>query len=108
MTWTVETLNATVDQEIAALPADMRARFDRISQLIATFGLENVGLPHVRPIEGPLWEMRMKGKDGISRALYVTAKQKRVVIVRVFVKKTEKTPRREIELALARAKEIER
>jgi phage-related protein len=42
----------------------------------------------------------MKGKDGISRAVYVTAKGHRVVVVRVFVKKTQKTPRRENEIAL--------
>jgi phage-related protein len=48
-----------------------------------------------------------EGRSGISRALYVTAVGRRVVIVRVFVKKTEKTPRREIELALARAKTVE-
>jgi phage-related protein len=57
-------------------------------------------------LRGPLWEMRMKGRDGISRALYVTAVGRRVVVVRAFVKKTEKTPNREIELALKRAKEI--
>jgi len=107
MTWTVETLNATVDEEVEALPADMRARLVRIASLIATAGLENVHEPHIKHIEGQLWEMRMKGKDGISRALYVTAKQKRVVIVRVFIKKTEKTPRREIEIALTRAKEVQ-
>ncbi|UJB73472.1 type II toxin-antitoxin system RelE/ParE family toxin (plasmid) [Acaryochloris sp. 'Moss Beach'] len=49
----------------------------------------------------------MKGRDGISRALYVTAKPQRVVIVRVFIKKTQKTPRKEIKLALKRAREIE-
>ncbi|MCZ6483683.1 MAG: type II toxin-antitoxin system RelE/ParE family toxin, partial [Alphaproteobacteria bacterium] len=32
MTWTVETLNRTVDQELAALPADFRARFSRIAE----------------------------------------------------------------------------
>jgi phage-related protein len=47
----------------------------------------------------------MKGKDGIARAVYVTASNQRVV-VRVFPKKTQKTPRREIELAHARAKEV--
>lgn len=107
MNWTVETLDTTVDEEIAALPADMRARLSRISTLIEEFGLERVHEPHIKHLEGALWEMRMKGKDGISRALYVTARQKRVVIVRVFVKKTEKTPRREIELALRRAKEVQ-
>jgi len=63
--------------------------------------------PHVKHIEGRLWEMRLKGRSGISRALYVTVVGRRVVIVRVFVKKTEKTPRREIYLALARAKSVQ-
>ena len=49
----------------------------------------------------------MKGKDGISRAVYITAKGRRVVIVRVFVKKTQKTPRREIEIAMQRAQEVQ-
>lgn len=107
MTWTIETLNATVDEEIEALPVDMRARLVRIAELIATVGLENVREPHIKHLEGALWEMRLKGKDGISRALYVTARKKRVVIVRVFIKKTEKTPRREIEIALTRAKDVQ-
>jgi len=78
----------------------------RIAQLIEAKGLEHVGEPHVKHIEGYLWEMRLKGRGGISRALYVTATGWRVVVVRVFVKKTEKTPRREIDLALSRAKSI--
>ena len=69
-------------------------------------GLERIREPHVKHLEGPLWEMRMKGQDGISRAIYVTARGRRVVVVRVFVKKTRKTPRRELDLALERAKEI--
>ena len=48
----------------------------------------------------------MKGKDGISRAVYVTAIGRRVVVVRVFIKKTQTTPAREIELALKRALEV--
>ena len=106
MTWTVETLNAVVDAELEELPADMLARFHYISQLIEEFGLERVREPHVKHLRGSLWEMRMKGKDGISRALYVTAVGRRVLVVRVFIKKAQKTPNREIELALKRAKEI--
>ena len=106
MAWTVETLNSDVDAEIEELPADMRARFVHISRLIEEFGLERVRGPHVKHLSGPLWEMRMKGRDGISRALYVTAVGRRVIVVRVFIKKTEKTPSGEIELALKRAKEI--
>ena len=105
--WSVETLNENVDEELQALPADMRARFSRICQLIATVGLDRVGAPHVRHLSGPLWEMRMSGRAGISRALYVAVREeRRVVVVRAFVKKTMKTPRREIDLALRRAKEL--
>jgi phage-related protein len=106
MAWTVETLNETVDAELAALPADMRARLVRISELIESVGLPNVKEPHVRHIRGHLWEIRLKGKAGIARALYVTTKEQRVVILRAFIKKTEKTPTGEIELALQRAKEL--
>jgi len=84
----------------------MRARFVYISGLIQEFGLERVREPHVKHLQGPLWEMRMNGKDGISRAIYVTASGQRVVVVRVFVKKTQKTPRREIDLAFERTKEV--
>ncbi len=54
MTWRVETLNETVDRELDALPADMRARFARAGRLIATVGLERVGAPHVKHLTGPL------------------------------------------------------
>jgi phage-related protein len=107
VSWTVETLNETVDAEIETLPEDMRARLARIAWLIEDKGLERVGEPLVKHVEGRLWEMRLKGRRGISRALYVTAVARRVVIVRVFVKKTEKTPRREIDLALSRAKSVQ-
>jgi len=106
MLWTVETLNAVVDGEIAALPADIQARFLRIARMIESVGLEQMREPHVKRLDGKLWEIRMIGRDGIARALYVTASGRRVVVVRAFVKKTQKTPRQEIDLALARAKEV--
>jgi phage-related protein len=80
--------------------------FAHIAFLIEEFGLERVKEPNVKHLRGPLWEMRMKGRDGISRALYVAATEQRVVVVRVFVKKTQRTPNREIRLALERAKEV--
>ena len=104
--WIVETLDTAVDAEIKALPNDQRAKFFWISRLIQEHGLERVREPYVKHLEKGLWEIRMKGRDGISRALYVVAKPKRVVVVRVFVKKTQKTPRKEVKLALKRAEEI--
>ena len=106
MPWQVEILNETVAAEIAALPADMQARFVRLAERIASVGLESLSAPHVKYLEGKLWELRLTGRDGIARALYVTAVGRRVVVVRAFVKKTQQTPRAEIELALRRAKEV--
>jgi phage-related protein len=99
MGWTVELLDDRVREELGELPLDMLARFRRIVDLIQAYGLDRVKEPHVKHLEGRLWEMRMKGRDGISRAIYVTASVRRVVVVRVFVKKTETTPRRELEIA---------
>jgi phage-related protein len=104
MAWTVETLNETVDAELGESSADMRARLTRISELIEAVGLRNVKEPHVRDVRGQLGEIRLKGTAGIARALYVTRKRQRVVILRAFIKKTEKTPAGEIDLALQRAK----
>ena len=103
----MDLLDDRVRDELEALPPDMQARFRKVVELIQGYGLERVHEPHIKHLEGPLWEMRMKGKDGISRAVYVTAKGRRVVVVRVFVKKKQKTPRREIEIALQRAQEVQ-
>src|SRR5690606_28446127 len=106
MTWTVEFLNDAALAELEAMPADIKALFARVVELIEGHGLERVGEPHVKHLQGKLWEMRMKGRDGIARSLYVTATGRRAVVLRTFAKKTQKTPRREIELALERAKEL--
>lgn len=106
MRWTFVFLNEDVRQELEVLPADVRASFERIVRLVEAMGLEHVHEPYIKHLNGRLWEMRLRGKDGIARAIYVTATGQRVVILRVFAKKTQKTPRREIELALARAKEV--
>lgn len=66
----------------------------------------NVKEPHVRHVRGQLWEIRLKGKAGIACALYITAREQRLVIVRAFIKKTEKTPTNEIYLPLQRAKDV--
>lgn len=108
MAWVVETLDATVDKELAALPADMRARFVRIAELIEAVGLPNVREPHVKHVSGALWEIRLKGKAGIARALYVTVVRQRVIVVRVFVKKTQKTPLGEIDIAMGRARGLKK
>jgi phage-related protein len=106
MPWTVGFLNAAVAREVEALPDDMRARLARLIRLIQEFGFRALPYDAVKHLEGPLWELRVTGRDGISRAIYVTATGQRVVIVHAFVKKTQKTPRRELEIARQRAREV--
>ena len=107
MSWAVSFLDEAVQADMDELPADIRAHFQRIVELIQAHGLERVREPYVRHLEGSLWEIRMKGRSGIARACYVTAAPRRVVVVHVFEKKTQKTPRREIEYALRKAKDVE-
>ena len=106
MEWRVEVLNDMVRSELDAFPLEIRARLIRLECLISQVGLESLREPYVKHLEGKLWEMRATGRDGIARAIYVTAIGRRVVIVRAFIKKTRQTPRSEIDLALRRAKEV--
>ena len=104
--WTVEYLDDDAEVEMEALPKEARASFLRIAEMIRSSGLERMREPYVKHLQGKLWEMRLSGRDGIARTLYVTATGRRVVVVHSFVKKTQKTPRRVIDYALRRAKEV--
>jgi phage-related protein len=102
--WKVE-VTAGAEAELKALATDLQARFLRVAELLEASGPQNVGMPHVRHLEGRLWEMRLKGKGGIARAVYFATKGARLIVVHVFAKKTEKTPRGVIELAEKRMKD---
>lgn len=97
-------MHPLAEPELLALPADMRARFLHIAEMLEQFGPQRVGLPHIRPLESKLWEMRMKGRDGIARAVYAAVQNRRLVVLHVFVKKTQATPRSAIDTALERLK----
>jgi hypothetical protein len=53
-------------------------------KLVQAFGLERVHEPYIKYLEGRIRKMRLRGRDGIARALYVTATGRRAVILRVF------------------------
>jgi phage-related protein len=103
--WVVETLDARVDTELSALPIDMRIKFVRVSQLIEQFGPAQVGLPHVRSLGNKLWEIRVSGRDGIARGIYVVASERKVIVVHAFIKKTQETPAAALNTARKRAQE---
>jgi phage-related protein len=101
MSWHVD-ITDEAEPELKCLPADMYARFLHIAEMLEESGPHEVGMPHVAPLERKLWEMRMRGRDGIARAIYFAAHGQRLIVVRAFVKKTQKTPRKEIDIAYAR------
>ena len=84
----------------------MQAAFLRLAERIEAVGLERVGHPQVKHLRDKLWEMRFSGRDGIARAIYVTAVGRRVIVVHAFVKKSPTTPKAALDLAERRAKEI--
>jgi phage-related protein len=104
--WTVQFVSETAVAEVEALPRDLRSKLTRIVDLVEANGLAALPASYVKQLEDKLWEIRLSGKTGIARSIYVTASGQRVVILRTFVKKTQKTPRREIELAHERARNV--
>lgn len=107
MKWEVITLNSKVDKELKALDSTFKAKFLHIAEMLENFGPNNVREPYCKPLGDKLWEIRMKGAPGIARAIYVTARQRKIVVLHAFVKKTQKTPQKAIDLALKRLKELE-
>ena len=107
MNWRIDVLNQSVVEEIDALPPDMRAKLDHIIRMIEELGLYQVREPYIKALRGKLWEIRIKGRDGIARVIYVTVKERRIVILHAFRKKTRKTPEAAIRTALSRMKELE-
>jgi len=105
MLWTVEFLDA-VDSEIEALPPGLQARLVRLLEMIETVGLENLREPHVKHVEGKLWELRAKASEGIARGLYVTLSGRRVVVLHVFVKKTQRLPGTALAIARKRMQQV--
>jgi phage-related protein len=103
--WTVQ-VNPLAEAELVLMPADIRARFVHIAEMLEQFGPQQVGMPHVRFLQDKLWEMRLTGRDGIARAISITQTDKQILVLHVFIKKTQKTPRGAIQTATNRLERI--
>jgi phage-related protein len=104
--WTFSFCNLKAEKEFLELPKDVQARLVRSLELFSVHGPAALTMPLARPVEGKLWELRASGRDGIARSLYVLDTGRELVILRSFAKKTQKTPRAEIELAWSRWSEL--
>ena len=105
MNWRITFYNKKVRSQALAFPKGILANFLHSLELLKEFG-PGIGMPHVRPVSTGLYEVRAHGKEGIGRALYCVAPERELVILHVFIKKTQKTPIKAIKLARKRMKEV--
>jgi phage-related protein len=105
MSWKITFFNQKVEAETLAFPAGILANFLHILEMIEDFG-PALGKPHTAPMGDGLFEIRAKGKEGIGRLFFCTAKGKEIIILHSFVKKTQRTPKKELEKARRRLKEL--
>ncbi len=96
-----------LEKEILNLPEGLLARYLRLTDLMLEFGA-NLGLPHTKPIESGLFELRIKGKEGIARVFFCTKIGRKIVMLHSFIKKSQKTPKKEIKIAKTRLKEVQK
>jgi phage-related protein len=107
VTWTITFYSETIEAEILALPAGFLARYLRYSDRMEVYG-PDLGMPHTRAMGEGLFELHLKSTEGIARIFYCTLVKKRIVILHQFIKKTNKTPLKELTVAKKRMKEIKK
>lgn len=95
----------TVEAELDAWPVGLRARFRALSVRMEEYG-PNLGMPHTRALGNGLFEIRAKADGGIGRVFFCTMVGRKIIILHSFIKKTDKTPKRELDIALNRQKEV--
>lgn len=105
MAWKIEYPYKDVEQFILKLPIGLSAKYFHLTDLMIEFGA-NLGMPHTKPMSTGLFELRVKGKEGIARVFYCTKVGKRVIVLHGYIKKTQKTPAKELRKAERRFMEV--
>ena len=105
MSWIIDYYSEEVRYEIDALPVGIRASYTRLTELLEEFGLE-LRMPHSRAIGDGLFELRPRGREGIARVFYCMKVGRKIIMLHSFIKKTSETPKRELEIARRRQREV--
>ena len=105
MNYTIEYYSEDVRSDIEHWPLSLRVRYAKLTMRMETFG-GNLGEPHTSAFGQGLFELRVKSEAGIGRVFYCAMVGKRIIMLHSFIKKTQKTPRKERLIAEARLKEF--
>jgi phage-related protein len=103
--WSITYYSKSLQREILAMPAGFLARYLRYADRMEVFG-PDLGMPHTRIMGKGLFELRIKAAEGIARVFYCTIVDKKIMVLHQFIKKTDKTPPRELATARQRMKEV--
>ena len=106
MNWSITFYKGVAEEIEDNWPPGIQRKFVWTTRLITAHGPEEVGMPYVKALGKGLFELRIQGQEGIGRALFCLLSNKQVFILNVFIKKTQKTPLKELELATKRLKEL--
>ncbi len=105
VSWRVGFYSAAFQEELLQLPAGFVARFLRYAERMEHYG-PDLGMPHTRAMGKGLFELRLNAAEGFARVFYCACVGRRIVMLHQFIKKSEKTPRKEIEIARRRMTEV--
>ena len=105
MEYRIRDYSLQVQEDVMALPVTLQARYINLTRRMMEFG-PNLGLPHTDAFGGGLFELRLKGAEGIARVFFCTLVDKDIVMLHCFVKKSQKTPAKELNIARNRLQEI--
>lgn len=105
MNYSIEYYSEAVQQDIMSLPHGLAGRYVALTRRMVEVGA-NLGEPHTQAMGAGLFELRLKSVEGIARVFYCTLVGQRIVMLHSYIKKTQKTPAKELHLAQARMKEV--
>ena len=105
MEYYIEYYSEVVEDEILDLPDSLAARYVVLTRRMTAVG-PNLGSPHTDSFGEGLFELRLKGAEGIARVFFCALVGRRIMMLHSFVKKTQKTPSKEIGIARKRMKEV--
>ena len=105
ISYTISYYSEAVEDGVLSLPASLLARYINLTDRMKIYGA-NLGEPHTQAFGDGLFELRLKGAEGIARIFYCTLVERRIVMLHSFVKKSQKTPPRERRIAETRMKEV--
>jgi phage-related protein len=107
MAYTIVYYNSEVQEDIMSLPITLQARYVGLTERMIEYG-PNLGLPHTDAMGAGLFELRLKGAEGIARVFFCTLVEKEIAMLHSYIKKSQKTPDKELKTAKLRMKEMKK